>query len=413
MNPRILPHLAWLLVVVIAYGIGYSGRSDSGAKVVTGTALPTTPWPEQAVASVQTSASGIEERGGVAAPAALASGDPMQLRTFQTLSIGNRLQRMRALCDLMPSINKANWREVLNGVSRSTQSQGRSFNDTAEYHMLLEQIGEVAGTEALTEALNSKRRDTHEMLTSLLKGVASRDPKAVEDWYGQLPADQQAGMQEQVIWAIAAGDPAKSIEMAFSTNKSMQDRLFPAAMNEAFQQGGFAAGERILDGVRARSDVTDASKGWLFMCLAERRIQMNAESGAPLETLIWVESYIGQPFIGPNATKEMITSAAQSDPAKTMTWLEQHSAAMTQPQTEAAYAAMASAWEGQDPGALSAWLSSHTDSPQHDRLAGGAAMQALRANRIQDAQELMQQMTDPAARAPLEAALERRQTMPR
>jgi hypothetical protein len=403
MNPRTLPHLAWLLVAVIAYAAGYSGRSAGRGQAVS----ISEPAGKQAGVP---DASGVgQPKSGAAVATDALTGEQARARTFEVLSVANRVQRMRALCDLIPTITGANWREVLDGVSRLARTEGRTFNNTPEFHMILEQIGHAAGTEALNDALNSKRPDAPEMLEFMLKGLAAQNPKEALAWYGQLPPDRQAALTDRIVEAIALADPAQSLEMAFQTDKARQDRLLPIAMNAAFQQFGFRCAEEVLQSVRWRTDVPDDSKGWLFLSLAGRRIQMNSENGKPLDSLDWFEPYIGQTFIGPHATRDMITSAAESDPAKTMGWLERNGSRFTAAQSDAAFGAMAVSWEKQDPSALSAWLGAHPDHPQRDRLASTASTQALAADRLDEAERLLNLVSDPALRAPLEAALARKQ----
>ena len=398
-DPRLIPYLCCVPVAIIAYAVGYIGRDSSPSS---GGVAASHPGAEPANKEVMSA-----RNEGPANTRVSMSADEVRLRTFEVLSVGSRVQRMRALCELLPTINHDNWRAVLEGMARLLRTEGRGFNDTPEYHMILEQIGEVAGLEALNEALRSNRPDAHEMISFLLKGMAGRDPKSALDWYHQIAADKQAWLADEIVYAMAKASPETSIEMSIQIPKAGRDALIRAAINEAMQQRGIREAEHLLEVMRWRSDLPEDVKGSIFLALTDRRMQMNGMDGKPLENLSWAENYVGETFIGPNATRSLITTAALSDPVKTMDWLDRHGASLTETQAEAAYGAMANIWERQDPAAVAAWIGAHPPDPLRDRLAGKAAMAALGAGRLDDAQSLANTITDPQARAPVEAALAR------
>jgi hypothetical protein len=66
---------------------------------------------------------------------------------------------------------------------------------------------------------------------------------------------------------------------------------------------------------------------------------------------------------------------------------------------------MAVAWKNKNPSEFSSWLVSHPSDPRHDAMASSAAMDYLRNGKIDSAQGLAQQVTDPDQRAKLDQAL--------
>ena len=398
-DPRLIPYVCCVPVVIIAYAAGYVGRDSSSSSRGGSTVTPGAELINKEVIP--------EGKEGRANTRVSMSAEEVRARTFEVLSVGSRLKRMRALCELLPAINHENWHEVLEGMARLLRTEGRGFNDTPEYHMILEQIGEVAGLEALNEALQWNRPDKHEMISFLLKGMAGRDPKSALDWYHQIAADKQAWLADEIVYAMAKASPESSIEMSIQIPKAGRDALIRAAVNDAMQQKGIREAEHLLEVMRWRSDLPEDVKGSIFLALTDRRMQMNGMDGKPLENLTWAENYVGETFIGPNATRSLITTAALSDPVKTMDWLDRHGAMLTETQAEAAYGAMANIWERQDPAAVSAWIGAHAPNALRDRLASKAALAALGASRTDDAQNLLNTITDPETRAPVEAALTR------
>ena len=320
--------------------------------------------------------------------------------TFQILSERDRFVRMRAVCELIPSITKDNWRGVLDAFSRQCRMEGRTFSEGADFHLVLEQIGKVAGEDAVNERLDASNPNAKEIASYVLTGWAEQDAKDAEAWFLNLPPEKRQPLLSRLVVGLARNDPRESLEFAFA-QKVFQEWNSDATylVAEAVQQSGFQVTEDLLRQVSAHPEIPDGQRGKMFGAVAETKVKMNAEAGTPMATLDWFQQYVGQTYIGPIATGTIISQAATSDPAQTESWLAQYGDRLTPVQRNSAVTTLARIWQQQSPDAFAGWLTGHPDDTQHDELAAAATMQQLSKGQFDQAQRWSSLINDPNTRA--------------
>ena len=61
----------------------------------------------------------------------------------------------------------------------------------------------------------------------------------------------------------------------------------------------------------------------------------------PSVALTWFDSYVGQEYVGPPVTRDILTSAAKVDAEATLKWLEDRAERLTPMQAAAGFGAVA------------------------------------------------------------------------
>jgi hypothetical protein len=259
---------------------------------------------------------------------------------FEILSETNRFERYRDIAKFVANITKDNWRGVLDAYAAQRRTEGRKYNGTAELHVVLERIGELAGHEALMEYAEERDDNEREIGSYLIRSWASADLKAATDWYRQLDPAKQPGFHVGLLDGMIQADLRQALDFALEGDVTMQQNDGTTVMRAALTKTGFDAAEKLLAGIDQRSEVPDASKGSMFTMLAKREIQDVAVAGNPLGALAWYGKYLGKTYVGPDSTQIVIAAAAAGDPDKTLSWLQAHGDALTSAQRDAAYPAL-------------------------------------------------------------------------
>ena len=402
MKARALPQIAWALVVVGTFSAGRMLHTP-----------PTSVSPAGILADAAAKAG---ERGfaddSESARHAQTDGllDEQQAaeRAHQAVSRAKEYERIDSACDLIPKITAENWRGVFETLGAMNDKEDPSLYTTASYHLIMEQIGKVAGADVLNEEL-AKPNWRRMTLRFVLSGWAEKDPKSAVAWYGQIVPNDQQVLIQGLVTGLARVDSGESrgIWRCRTSSFSRMMTRRPSFVRR-FREGGARAGARSIDNLAGRKDLPPSVKGQIFGALAQVKVDKSAAAGKPLATLDWMEQYVGQEVMDSRATALILTKAALADPSKTLAWLQKNGARFTTDQQKEAFPAVARACLQKDPEQFAAWLTANPDDPQHDQFAATAAQRQLAAGNLDDAQRWLQLIGDPDLRAQFENTLRKR-----
>lgn len=406
MKTSLLSHALWALAVATAFVAGYfAGDAPTARDASTLLAASPNAAPPGSGSEGDTSRASFDERIASIASAHVAlTGDEARALTFEVLAEPNRIERMRKLCELLPSVTSENWRAALDGFQRQMRTEGRMSSDN--WDIMLERVGEVAGAAALADALSSEEpRDQHRV-GWLFKGWLARDPKAGVEWFQAQAAETQKSLRSELAVGVSRADPKQAIELVV-VHPELRGQATNIMAN-AIQRSGFRGAEELLASISARSDIADAMKGDFFLALSQRKLRMIADSqGGASAALDWLDAYIGQPYVGANASRGFFGRAAAADPQATMTWLEARADRLTPDQAEAAAASATQTWQGQAPEQFKAWMNANPDHPLHDAMAQNAASSLARNGSIDEARQWEATIRNPAVRATLDQLIQK------
>ena len=406
MKPSVMPHVAWALVAVTAFAVGYSvtGRTGAGRAATKPVATPSEA--RDAIADDDTQRRhAVDLAPTVARTESALTPEEARIRTFEVLGEANRVERMRRLCDLLTAVDATNWREVIDGFSRQTSTSGISRPD--EWRLILARIAEVAGRVAIEEALASGTRQDQERVPLLLTGWAAREPKAAIAWLEAQPKEAQAALANSLINGLAQGSPQDAI--AFLGAHPEIGNLGSQMIEGLAHGGGLLAGDQLLAAIRGRSDIPDHTKGSIFFNLAMRRLMLAEQTGASASFLNWADGYIGPEFMGPQAAKGIVNFAAQTDATAALKWVDERSDRWTAEHEAVIYPVLAQAMQKQSPEKFDAWMSANRDHPHHDGMVEAATTTLLKRGDIEGARRLVNSAVSPEARTRLEQSLQKAQ----
>ncbi|MDQ3621460.1 MAG: hypothetical protein M3463_03100 [Verrucomicrobiota bacterium] len=368
---NIIPHLVWAVVATATFALGYFA-SDSTAK----DPIPTQPIPVAPAASLkaETVQASSDESGlrRPDSPGAL-SAEQARVRTFELLAVPDRVERLRQLCDLLARVTPENWKDVIKAFVIQTGTEGRTHRE--EWRLMLERVGQVAGAEALRDALERKSPDVPRAFYFII-GWAAADPTRAVEWFQAQPPDRQQLLFSQLVTGVARSDPKQALSLLFDKPPPQWERSVPGIIDGAIQLGGFRAAEDLYTSIARRPDVPVAGRGKVFYELAQRKVAMDTARGDPAATLAWVDHRLGE--TGPGATREIIRGAGKANPARTLAWLDERADRMVPEQSRTAYTALAEVWHQNAPEQLAGWISANPDHPQREAIAQTAARLAPR-----------------------------------
>lgn len=391
-------HVAWALLAIIAFATGYS-FSDRNRLV------PAESKPSRN-SLVDRPSAAVDERRAISTSSitrVAITPEEARMRTFELLAEPNRVERMRRLCELLPSVTTANWRDVLSAFDLQMHAEGRKSTDN--WDIVLERIGEVAGAAALDDALSPDHSVDRHRVGWMLKGWLSNDPKGGIQWFATQPAATQEWLINDFVIGISRTDPKQALTMAAQQSQNVWNGTIPYILANAVQLGGLRANEELLVAMRDRPDIPDTMKGMAFGNTALRRIDIARTRDQPLSVLDWANQYVGQEFMGPNASREIVAFAAEKDPRATMNWIENHQGEWTPRQEAAIYPLIAQAMQAQKPEEFAAWMIANPDHPQRDLMLEGASRHWIQSGNLEEARRLTNSVVNPQARARLEQSL--------
>jgi hypothetical protein len=327
-----------------------------------------------------------------------------RIRTFEILGEPNRIERMRRLCELLATVDGANWRDVINGFTRQISTSGISRRE--EWRLIMARIAAVAGQAAIDEALQGGKQE-QERVPLLLTGWAADDPKAAVSWLEAQPKEMQAALANSLINGLAEGNPQEAI--AFLAAHPEITNLASQMIDGLSQGGGLVAGDQLLAAVRGRSEISDQTKGSIFFNIAMRRLELAHQSEQRASFLDWADRYIGPEFMGPMAAKHIVTFAAESDATAALRWVEERSGRWTQQHESVIYPVLAHAMQAQSPEQFEAWIGARRDHPHHGPMLEAAATALLQRGDAEGAMRMVNLAVTADARTRIEQLVQKAQ----
>lgn len=402
MKISITAHALWALGGIVAFCIGYAvagnpdaTRSESQASSVVSAVSAT---------RLDTELRPFENGTGREDGSERVDAEEIRSLTFELLSDPNRVSRMRRLCDMLNTIDASNWRAVLEAYAIQMRTEGRMTGDN--WDLVLEKIGEVAGAAALADALNVDTPVDRRKVAWLLKGWLADEPRGGIAWFNAQPPEVQAWLWEDYVTGVSRVNPEQALELVFAQEGDPSYAPLPYIVANALQRSGIRGGEKLLEAVRSRIDVADAAKSSMFGTITARKVAMlQGQEHVTTDALAWFERYVGESFVGPNSSRDIVSLAASTDPKTTLNWLLERTDRLTPSQSTATFPAVARKWHEQAPEEFLAWITAHAEHPQHDAMVQAIASSFLSAGKIAEARSWAQNIKQPEVRTKVESAI--------
>lgn len=396
-------HFAWALVVMIGVACGYFAADHPARNKASAPGLATRTSAHSRVqpAPVVDSSGSTERKPVDAAGPNTLTAEQARLRAFEILAVPNRLERMRALCGLLAQVTAENWREVLDSFVRQTAHDGQTHD--REWNLMLERVREVAGSMGIEEAFAASGPGQRSRARSYLSDWAEGDPEAALQWFEAQDPEARQQLISPMLSGLTRSDPKQALALAYTQPQSVWEPRIWEIVSAAIRRGGFQAAEDLFASVAA--DVPDVAKAQVLFQLARSKIEMANSRGQPFEPLTWAEPHLGRDHLGPLAVRDLVSSAAQADPQRAMSWVEDHANRLTPKQLAAAFSSVAGEWQQRAPEELTAWINAHPDHPQRDYFVQAGIAPLLRDGKIEDARRRAATVRNPQIRAELERAL--------
>jgi hypothetical protein len=297
----------------------------------------------------------------------------------------------------LSEITRENWREIRDSFIEHAATGGKS---AAEWKLLLERVGQVAGLMAINEAMALPESDREERLPSLLAGWASAESDAAVAWVRENRW-QSRELAETVYGGVARADPQKALELALS-NFVLRDKSFGILLDGLAQRGELDKADAMLSAVGKRSDVERLHKAYFIEALVKRRVEA-VSALDPLKTLAWIEPYLREDWMRSEPIYYATSFAAAADPAATMQWIDTHVSALGEgfdQRSKAADSVLATAseWYKKQPVQFAAWVDGHGDHPYLNSALAGAIGYYLANGQFGRAREFIDTLGNPEVR---------------
>ena len=298
---------------------------------------------------------------------------------------------------------------MIEALKVQLKTEGRI--DPNEWKLIVERIGEIAGAEAMTLALNSPQGPDMQLAQELLIGWAAGNPKDATGWFKGQPAEVREQFLSNLLTEVARSDPKQAVTLLFDQSQTVWESNTPGIVEAAMQLGGYRAAEELYTSIRDRSDIPNARKGNIFYEVAQKRIAIDSARGEATATLGWLDERLSE--AGPWATMQVIRSAAEGNAPATLTWLDEHAARMTPLQIERGYGALTQVWAAREPERFAEWLETSPTNPQHDTMATVVVETLANRGKLDDARRLVNTVSNVESRASLESLIQKAARSPR
>jgi hypothetical protein len=338
---------------------------------------------------------------------AVLSAEQARTVTFELLREPNRIERMIRMCEMLRRVSPENWREVIDGFVRQTAFEGREHDQ--EWKFMLQRVGEVAGADAVLDALSLEGGNREHRARNILEGWTMAKPEAALAWLRKQSPEHQRILNPAMIYGLARSAPLQALEFALGQNNpDASTAAIPEILNGAVQEGGFRKGEELIAAVLKRTDVDEAMKRNFFFALVQKQLVMSRLRDTPLDSLQWLEGYLGESSpVGPHALRQVISTAAAKDPVAAIDWLDKRSERLAPAQVIPGYTAALQAVYQKSPEQFTTWLKANQNHVAHDNLVEGYTNDLIAAGRASEASEWMKTVQNEATRQRIQAALDK------
>lgn len=399
MKTSLLSHALWALIAVGAFLAGWTANDPAPSALPPAEGTVTTRPESETGGSVTGAGPGEALSEKVALTA-----EQARVQTFELLSVPDRLERLTRLCEMLRQMTKENWRDISTAFNRQTEFTGRTHS--AEWRLMLDRVGEVAGADALEETLADGTNRPR--LTAIAEGWAAGDPQAAMQWLEAQSPERQRELAGAFVSGLARTDPATALTYIGTRMPEARDELMPEIVNGLIQQSGFQRAEEILATLRARDDIPSPVLGSYYVSLAQRQIQRARLRGDPQSVLAWADRTTGPGLPGPGALKDLVNFAAETDAPGTFDWVIDRSIQWNPSQIDRVFPVIAAAYQKQAPEKFAVWISANPDHPQRDILAATVAQSIASAGDYDTALQWAQTLAPGDLRTRLEEKIAER-----
>jgi hypothetical protein len=410
MKPPVVLHFVWAAVAACTFAIGYwtatptvspadGGRSVDG--ISSGSLTSRTSH------SSQTNSDGSESAGATAVETI--SPEQVRERAFRVVTDPmSRADRVRQLCELLPTVTSKNWRHTLDAFEAALRNVGGDGG--INYSLLLEHVGAVGGAEAVQDALSPEKVSIRGRVSTILGGWAVADGKACVAWLEAQSPEIQDQYMGSVLPALGSTDPMTALDLTFRPGKTYYANGTAAAVVKSTANVfGVKRVEDIFLAMRGRQDLTTDAKQQFFTNLAGRKLSLLQKSNEPAaEVLHWFDTHAGQDYVTADDSILIVTEAAKANPETTMSWLEMQNQRLTPAQAKAGYHGLARELQQQAPQKLTEWLAANPTHPQKDNMMEAATGTLLNAADFDGATRMAAAIGNEEVRARVTAVVERR-----
>jgi hypothetical protein len=397
MKATLFPHLCWAFVAVAAFILG-SFTINQPIGNATNASLDRAAGGESSTAGPGSAA--LIDTANVQEATSL-SLERARVLTFDVLREPNQIERLRRLCNLLAQVSPENWRGVIDGFERRKTFEGREYQD--EWRLTLERVGEVAASAAVEDTLQGDGPDRNDRAITIFIGWTGYDPDAALAWFDAQTPDVKEKFKFALLQGLARSAPEKALKLGEMSSFAFLDDTPFRIVRGAVDRGGFASAEQLLEGLRHSAEVTDNLKRQVFRVLSEKKVLMSGLQGHPLEALHWLDGYLGNdsPADG-TAVHQIVDSAARTDAAATLQWLEQRAHLLNAEQANAAFPpAIVALWQ-KDRAQFNDWIAANPDHPQYDLIAESLALSLRHTGQLPEARQWNSTIRDEEIRKRME-----------
>jgi|GEM_PF-3912890 len=407
-TPPLLVHAVWAIVAAATFCAGYMGSGGSAPSASSASAADPKRISGSARSAKATEGAGANSAFGKSdeeSKGVLTSAQAKE-RVFYCLAKTNRIERLRLLCELLPLMDKDNWRDFEDAFSRQETKEYRVT--TLERELLAQRLGQVVGAEGVEEALAENKGKPSDRAGLLAQGWASSDPEHALAWYKNQTPELQHGILGPFLTGLSVEKPKEAMELVLPYGEDEKDYCVWRIVNNAVQRDGFHGAEQLLASMMADPSLDGDGdvRGKMFISLLHRRQEVAEAHGQTVNELEWFDNYVRPNGpAGPHATGMIISSAAAQDPAGTAKWLDERSDRLTPTQQQAAYGAVVGWLLNASPEQYLTWMDQHQDHPQYDTMVRATAPALMKRGMAEDAQRLVQNVKNEQLRTELQTAL--------
>jgi hypothetical protein len=396
MQRSLLVHLAWGVIALIAFLVGYNLAGSRGAPPGETIAVLASDHARESAA--ESPARATREREPADAPPKPSS-DDVRVRIVESLREPGRVARTAQLCEVLAQISPDNWRGVLAAFDHDVSREGRSLSD--EFRLALESVGAIVGAAALEETQASKCPDKELRLRALMVGWATADPDAAMKW---APKAHPFSLEDEVLTGMARIDSTRAF--LFATDPRTEHfKSIPSIVDIAVAKDGFARAEQLFATIIGRSEVRDWVKSKVFQELAVKKYVVAESKGEVAAMLAWMDPYMGQEWDHSDTVHGFAFDLGKLDPQQVMEWFSARVDRLTEKQAGYAFRGVAIAWGERDPMQFQAWIAAHPDHRYHEDMVYGAANMLLARGRRDEFERWAASDQHPETRGGLERAL--------
>src|SRR4030095_11492074 len=109
------------------------------------------------------------------------------------------------------------------------------------WKLMLHRVGEVAGPEAIFDALNSNGANRDHRARNTLEGWTMANSDAALAWLQTQSLEHQQILNPAMLYGLARSSPVQALEFALAQNTpELRDGAIPDQVNGAGPHGGFS-----------------------------------------------------------------------------------------------------------------------------------------------------------------------------